>query len=93
MWFLSAELPSNSKYKHLKLKLHVVVWGEMTDSENNLLLTVNNMAGRGVYLVLWIMEKKPGRWPSLAPTKNSLKNENPKKSTLGLNIALQFTVY
>ena len=34
------------------LKLHVVVRGKMTDSENNLLLTVNNMAGRGVYLVL-----------------------------------------
>ena len=91
MWFLSAELPSISKYKHLMLKLHVVVWGKMTDSENNLLLTVNNMAGRGVYLVLWIMEKKPGRCPSLAPTKNSLKNS--KKSTSGLNIVLQFTVF
>jgi len=35
-------------------------------------LTLNMMAGTGVYLLVWIIAKMLGSWPSLAPTKNSL---------------------
>ena len=36
------------------------------------LLTVNNIAGIGVNLLVLIIDINSGKWPSLAPTKNNL---------------------
>ena len=36
---------------------------------------MNTSEGTGVSSRGWIMERMEGRWPSLAPTKNSLRTE------------------
>lgn len=38
-------------------------------------LTVKTRDGMGVRSCGWIMERTEGRWPSLAPTKNSLRTQ------------------
>lgn len=36
-------------------------------------LTVKSKAGMGVQRLMWIMARRLGRWPSLAPAKNNLQ--------------------
>lgn len=36
-------------------------------------LTVKSKAGMGVQRLMWIMARRLGRWPSLAPAKNNLR--------------------
>lgn len=36
-------------------------------------LTVKSKAGMGVQRLIWIMARRLGRWPSLAPAKNNLR--------------------
>ena len=44
----------------------------------HLILTVNNMAGIGVNLFVLIIAIRSGKCPSLAPTKNNLKEAKHK---------------
>lgn len=40
-------------------------------------LTVKSSAGMGVQRFRWIMARRLGRWPSLAPAKNNLQEMTP----------------